>query len=580
MDPGYCEIYSTSAAFILHKENSSEVLVIDRSISTITKKKNEQFLQGHAKKFFGVLGILQLQASNYLILITQASHVARIKDHFIYIIKEIEFLSYSAVIPESAEAKSDLKTMDLLKSFILSDTFYFAYDYDLTLSVQKIASLTGPQKSQSKWERSDKRFFWNQYLCEGLIKAEAHEHILTVVNGLVKGEYVSIGSKSFDYILISRRDKRRNGTRFNTRGLDEYGNAVNFVETEQICAYWEDNAFTLMAHVQIRGSIPLIWQQKPNISWMPRPKISNSTQQNISAAELHFNELYQTYGGVSLVNLIDKKGSQKTIGTVFTNLVETQNNKLLKYIWFDFHHECKNMKYENLRVLIRDLVNDLVDFSWCEVKIGSSEYIDKGQLLKRQTGVFRTNCMDCLDRTNVVQSVLARNVLLQQLASIGKGPNPTGEAFQAFQGELETAFRDLWVQNADAMSILYSGTPAQKTDFTKLGKRTIKGAMMDSKYGLQRYVINNFLDGTKQNTMDLFLGKVSVKSGPNFSSKYKPLLVFLTTLALIFIISATAASKAEGNSYWMLWTISFLLLTNLLKSYGSSFTDKPIISSN
>lgn len=38
---------------------------------------------------------------------------------------------------------------------------------------------------------------------------------------------------------------------------------------------------------------------------------------------------------------------------------------------------------------------------------------------KTQTSVVRSNCMDCLDRTNVVQSTLARFVLTQQLREIG-----------------------------------------------------------------------------------------------------------------------------------------------------------------
>lgn len=31
--------------------------------------------------------------------------------------------------------------------------------------------------------------------------------------------------------------------------------------------------------------------------------------------------------------------------------------------------------------------------------------------LCKQEGVFRVNCMDCLDRTNVVESILSREVL-------------------------------------------------------------------------------------------------------------------------------------------------------------------------
>ena len=38
-----------------------------------------------------------------------------------------------------------------------------------------------------------------------------------------------------------------------------------------------------------------------------------------------------------------------------------------------------------------------------------------GGILCQQDGVFRTNCMDCLDRTNVVQGMLAKITLEEQL---------------------------------------------------------------------------------------------------------------------------------------------------------------------
>ncbi|KAG7243814.1 hypothetical protein INR49_007498 [Caranx melampygus] len=39
--------------------------------------------------------------------------------------------------------------------------------------------------------------------------------------------------------------------------------------------------------------------------------------------------------------------------------------------------------------------------------------------LAQQRGVFRSNCMDCLDRTNVIQSLLARRSLQSQLQRMG-----------------------------------------------------------------------------------------------------------------------------------------------------------------
>jgi phosphatidylinositol 4-phosphatase len=38
--------------------------------------------------------------------------------------------------------------------------------------------------------------------------------------------------------------------------------------------------------------------------------------------------------------------------------------------------------------------------------------------MSQQRGVFRVNCIDCLDRTNVVQSALARAVLESQLETL------------------------------------------------------------------------------------------------------------------------------------------------------------------
>lgn len=38
-----------------------------------------------------------------------------------------------------------------------------------------------------------------------------------------------------------------------------------------------------------------------------------------------------------------------------------------------------------------------------------------GTVQIQQDGTFRSNCMDCLDRTNVIQSLLARRSLQSQL---------------------------------------------------------------------------------------------------------------------------------------------------------------------
>lgn len=63
----------------------------------------------------------------------------------------------------------------------------------------------------------------------------------------------------FDFALISKKDCRRPGRRFITRGLDREGNAANFVTTEHVLTLYETTGLKVASYMQTRGSIPLIW---------------------------------------------------------------------------------------------------------------------------------------------------------------------------------------------------------------------------------------------------------------------------------------------------------------------------------
>lgn len=71
----------------------------------------------------------------------------------------------------------------------------------------------------------------------------------------------------------------------------------------------------------------------------------------------------------------------------------------------------------------------------------------------------------------------------------------------------------IWSDNADIVSTEYSGTGALKTDFTRTGKRTRYGLFKDGVNSAIRYYKNNFADGFRQDSIDLFLGNYSVVEG-------------------------------------------------------------------
>ena len=96
----------------------------------------------------------------------------------------------------------------------------------------------------------------------------------------------------------------------------------------------------------------------------------------------------------------------------------------------------------------------------------------------------------------------------------------------------ESVFNCAWADNADALSDLYTGTGAQKTDFTRTGRRTLGGAATDLYISLKRWVLNNLSDGRTQDAWDLFLGRFIPRKADASDSKD---------------LTAAAASGAKGG---------------------------------
>ena len=91
------------------------------------------------------------------------------------------------------------------------------------------------------------------------------------------------------------------------------------------------------------------------------------------------------------------------------------------------------------------------------------------------------------------------------------------------------------------MSNLYTGTPALKTDFTRTGKRTYRGAMNDGINSVTRYYINNFTDGYFCDCLDL----MTLKINKDFKIKKRTMLtpmrkqfvcLFMSLLTIKFLL--------------------------------------------
>lgn len=338
-----------------------------------------------------------------------------------------------------------------------------------------------------------------------------------------------VNQNKLTFALISRRKISRTGARYHCRGIDSSGNVANFVETEQIIFTPEGRCASFL---QIRGSIPLFWRQNVRIKYKPELEIVQDAP-NETAFRKHRDAAISKYNRVAVANLVDSHGGEAKLSAIFRHLSQLDSEKVSdswKYVEFDFHLQCRNMAYHNIDKLVSALERELDEYGYFEGNLSD------GKILKKQAGIVRTNCMDCLDRTNVVQSVLARRALLNQLKDFGILDESA--SFPDFGPVLQGIFRNVWADNADAISTQYSGTGALKTDFTRTGKRTTMGSLQDGVNSALRYYFGNFSDGRRQDALDLLFGAYKIDSS-NYRSPFKnlPLDPVKTTVSWLLLYS-------------------------------------------
>ena len=62
------------------------------------------------------------------------------------------------------------------------------------------------------------------------------------------------------------------------------------------------------------------------------------------------------------------------LGEYFTSMISSVKTVKTKYVWFDFHHECRNMKYENLSKLLNEIKEDIKKSGYFHAEIDKNNY--------------------------------------------------------------------------------------------------------------------------------------------------------------------------------------------------------------
>lgn len=438
-----------------------------------------------------ILGTIQLKLNKYVIIVTKHTITGSVMGKEIAKVDEYKILPLGQHTRKSSEESSYL---DLLHLHLNNATLYFSpgNKYDVTNSLQN---------QYTRRPSYDLRFWWNHYISQDLIENGAEAFVTPVIYGYFKSHSASFnGGQPLEFALLTRRATQRAGTRYLRRGIDEDGNVANFNETEQIFTASNGQIYSFL---QTRGSVPVYWSEINNLKY--RPNLAISSRSSADASAKHFRDLVSRYGGVYCVNLVNQSGYEEPVKAAFESAIETLPSDLVDkvtYIYFDFHHECRNMRWDRVKLLLDYLI---------KLNFTSDNYfhydLTNNKIISIQDKVIRTNCMDCLDRTNVVQSTLGRWVLQNQLTNSNYLSDLNTTPWELLDRHFNLFFMNFWADNANAVSCAYSGTGALKTDFTRTGNRTKKGAFNDLLNSITRYYKNNCSDGTRQDSYDLILGK-------------------------------------------------------------------------
>ncbi|KAI9077395.1 hypothetical protein K1719_040708 [Acacia pycnantha] len=522
----------------------------------------------------GVVGMIKLLAGSYLLVITDRECVGSYFGHPIYKVSSMKVFPCDHPLNNTTaeQKKTELEFSKLLNIAEKTPGLFFSYDTNLTLSAQRLNDLGDESRLLPLWRQSEPRFLWNNYLLEVLIDNKLDPFLLPVVQGSFNYFQAAIGKEIIDVTLIARRCTRRNGTRMWRRGADPDGYVANFVETEQIMQF---NGYTA-SFVQIRGSIPLLWDQIVDLTYKPKFELVRLEEAPL-VMERHFLDLRKKYGAVLAVDLVNKRGGEGRLNEKFGSTMQHLASDDVRYLHFDFHHICGHVHFERLSVLFYQ-ISDFLE------RNGYLLLNEKGEKMKEQLGVVRTNCIDCLDRSNVTQSMIGRNMLEFQLRRLG-----VFEAEETITSHpnLDEKFKIIWANHGDDISTQYSGTPALKGDFVRYGHRTMQGILKDGCSALQRYYLNNFCDGTKQDAIDLLQGHYIVSVGRDMTTSSQkggieaiasfPLAFSLVMIGFIFATMSLRQVRYDFRHFFfsLMWASISIAIAAFVRANGRAFCNRP-----
>jgi len=479
---------------------------------------------------WGLLGFIKFTGPYYMLLITKKSTVAMIGGHYVYQIDGTELVPLTpARFKTDVRNTEESRFLGILNNLDLTRSFYYSYSYDITRTLQhnmareRAALASGLPCSPG--EDFNAMFVWNSHLLQPAVKAlkDPYDWCHPIIHGYIDQAALSIYGRSAYITIIARRSRFFAGARFLKRGANDLGYVANDVETEQIVSEALTTSFhapgpklysspQFTSYVQHRGSIPLYWTQD-NTGVTPKPPIElNLVDPFYSAAALHFDNLFERYGApiyvLNLVKARERTPRESKLLVEYTNAVNYLNQflpeerKIIYKAW-DMSRAAKSRD--------QDVIGTLESIAESVVTTTGFFHDGDGSIepTSVQNGVARTNCIDCLDRTNAAQFVIGKRALGHQLHALGILEDTSID----YDTDAVNLFTHMYHDHGDTIAVQYGGSQLVNTmeTYRKINQWTSHSRDMIESF--KRYYNNSFMDGQRQEAYNLFLGNYIFAQG-------------------------------------------------------------------
>ncbi|GMP79072.1 hypothetical protein CsSME_00034753 [Camellia sinensis var. sinensis] len=482
-------------------------------------------------------------------------------------------IPHASVQTDIAHSKTELRYKKLLSSVDLTKDFFYSYTYPIMQSLQKNVLSMGEEGMRYEnifvWNafltESIRSRCNNTIWTIALVHGHFKQHRLSVFGRDFSVSLISRRSRHFAgtrYLKRGVNDRGRVANDVETEQivLDEEagsckGKMSSVVQMRgSIPLFWSQEASR--------------FSPKPDIILQRYDPTYEATKLHFQdLAKRYGNPIIV----LNLIKTVEKRPREMMLRREFTNAVGYLNQILseenhLKFIHWDFHKFAKSKSANVLAVLggVASEALDLTGFYYSgkptivkkratqlsrtstgrdaslrdlransgelamigsnndtlnslmkqDSQSDSSEQISKdnygGSAPRFQSGVLRTNCIDCLDRTNVAQYAYGLAALGRQLLAMGLSDTPKLDA----ECTIAAALMEMYQSMGDALAQQYGGSAAHNTVFPeRQGKWKATTQSREFLKSIKRYYSNAYTDGEKQDAINLFLGYFQPQEG-------------------------------------------------------------------